>query len=782
MAFWVQPSGVAGQVNAPAWPARGTRCAGSFGETPMAIMAPSIQIVKRADGRSSVAFAAYRAAALLYDERTGERFDYTRKAGVLHTAILAPDHAPDWVYDRQQLWANVELAAKRQDAQVAREFMLPLPHELTADERRELVLAFAREVFVAKGMIADIAIHLPDRRSDQRNHHAHITCTMRHITPDGFGKQAREWNDDFAGMKKLYALRKAGKEDEALAWEQELRVTRPIFDWREKWAAHINRCLERGGHAVRVDHRSWIEQGIDRQAEPHVGVEATNLERKGEETRLGEERRKAQEQNAQIEQNAQEAEVISLALERKKRQARDDHRAAAALDRTRQALTELEAFDKGHAVINGYDRQISEALSEVRRIENRKRYADTLLKQVEADFDAIYGEGASRARGKFWKDADKIGIHKAVSLLRHDAGRYGALPGWQLGNLYSSQGRKEALATLAASAERARQGHFMRKKYREAEQPRRDKLQARIAALKLKQAKVFEAPPEGRLIIQRAIYETARHLRREDWQKLTGRERYHVTQARQLMKHEDLRQWADERARTLVRSAIGPAPAPDLQYLSEPVDLKKASPSYHKAELDKLWKEAQARHEADRQAVAAAEKAAREGLRARHVKVTQKGFLAMLVRTAGLQHVFNTVFARQQRKLQERFAATRQAMDGRHVQEIAAIRDEYQTVRERVQARLAELKRRTGQDEGAAHGATDRHRRKREETARDITAPKHVKRYGEFRENKADITEKKSRGTRRGDVRGPHKDPGQGYGYRRPNRKPPKPDDDNNQS
>jgi hypothetical protein len=60
------------------------------GETPMAIMAPDIQIVKRADGRSSVAFAAYRAAAMLYDERTGERFDYSRKSGVIHTEIMAP--------------------------------------------------------------------------------------------------------------------------------------------------------------------------------------------------------------------------------------------------------------------------------------------------------------------------------------------------------------------------------------------------------------------------------------------------------------------------------------------------------------------------------------------------------------------------------------------------------------------------------------------------------------------------------------------------------------------
>lgn len=744
----------------------------------MAIMAPAIQIVKRADGRSSVAFAAYRAAAILHDERTGEWFDYTRKSGVIHTEILAPEHAPDWVYDRQQLWANVELAAKRGDAQVAREFMLPLPHELTAVQRRALILGFAREVFVAKGMIADIAIHLPDSRSDQRNHHAHITCTMRHITRDGFGNQAREWNDDFAGMKKLYALRKAGKKKEALAWEQELRATRPIFDWREQWATHINRFLERGGHATRVDHRSWIEQGIDREAEPHVGAEATNMERKGEETRLGEERRKVQEQNALTEQNAQEAEILNLTLERKKRGARSDHLAATALDRTRTALKQLTAFDKGHSAINGYDRRISEALADIRRIENRKAYALRLMKQADADFATVYGDGAKRARERFWRDANRYGIHTAVHHLRHDPFRYGTLPGWQLAkDLFVTPKRQQARALLGRSAELARQGYYMQRKYEAADKGRQAELQGQVAKLKAEQTKLFDSPPEGRLIIQRAIQETARHLRREDWRKLTPAERFHVTQARQLMKHEDMRDWADERARRLVARAAGPVPAPNLNLAETPVDLKAVSPSYHKAELDRLWNEAKARHEADRKAVAAAEKAAREGLRARHVKLTQSGFLGMLVRTAGLQHVFDAVFARQQRKLADEHTALRIAMNARHVREVGAIRNGYRTVRQRVLERLSSLNKEAGRDRERER--LEKMRRQLNDTAKEISTPRQVKRRGEVADNARDITEKKSRGVRRSDDRWQRKDAGLGYySYRRSTKKPRKPDDD----
>ena len=140
-------------------------------------------------------------------------------------------------------------------------------------------------------MIADIAIHLPDRRGDARNHHAHVTCTMRHITEDGFGKQAREWNDDFAGMKKLYALQGAGKLEEAAAHEEELRATRPIFDWREQWAACINRALDGAGIPARVDHRSWERQGIDREPEPHMGVAATHRSARANRQPSGDERR-----------------------------------------------------------------------------------------------------------------------------------------------------------------------------------------------------------------------------------------------------------------------------------------------------------------------------------------------------------------------------------------------------------------------------------------------------------------------------------------------------------
>jgi hypothetical protein len=64
----------------------------------MAIYHGSIKIITRGKGKTAVAAAAYRAAALIKSEYDGETHDYTRKGGVVHTEILLPEHAPAGTY------------------------------------------------------------------------------------------------------------------------------------------------------------------------------------------------------------------------------------------------------------------------------------------------------------------------------------------------------------------------------------------------------------------------------------------------------------------------------------------------------------------------------------------------------------------------------------------------------------------------------------------------------------------------------------------------------------
>ena len=188
-------------------------------------------MISRSQGRSATAAAAYRVAERIEDRRTGLTFDYAARGGVDHTEILAPDHAPDWVRDRSELWNRVEEAETRKNSQVAREVRVALPAELTHEARVELVREFVREQFVDRGMVADIALHAPGRAGDERNHHAHILLTTREIGSEGFTTKNRDWN-----------------------------AVEVLEGWREAWARDSNAALERAGIEDRVDHRTLVAQ------------------------------------------------------------------------------------------------------------------------------------------------------------------------------------------------------------------------------------------------------------------------------------------------------------------------------------------------------------------------------------------------------------------------------------------------------------------------------------------------------------------------------------------
>ena len=251
----------------------------------------SSQVIGRSTGRSAVASAAYRSGQSLADERTGQIHDFSRKTGVLHTEIMAPDNAPEWMRDRARLWNAVEIAERRGDAQLAREIQLSLPHELDDPQRLELVRGFIQSQFIDRGMIADFAIHAPGRDGDDRNHHAHVMLTMRELAGDGFGKKSREWND------------------KAL-----------LQTWREQWATQQNQTLERYGHPSRVDHRRLEMQGIDREPQQHLGPHAHEMEQRGRPSRIGNENRAIDTANAARAGLHLEASIIQLDIERHRRQ------------------------------------------------------------------------------------------------------------------------------------------------------------------------------------------------------------------------------------------------------------------------------------------------------------------------------------------------------------------------------------------------------------------------------------------------------------------------------
>lgn len=220
----------------------------------MAIYHCSVKIVSRSKGRSATGAAAYRAGERINDERTGITHDYTRKSGVDYCEIMAPDDAPDWAHDREQLWNHAEAAERRKDAQVAREVEVALPRELDDEQQRELATGYAREQFVERGMIADVCLH----HQDGDNPHAHILLTMRELDGDNFdSRKNREWND-----------------------------TELLEEWRAEWERHANDALEKADEAERIDHRSYEDQGIERIPTIKLGAAAA-LEARGTLTERG---------------------------------------------------------------------------------------------------------------------------------------------------------------------------------------------------------------------------------------------------------------------------------------------------------------------------------------------------------------------------------------------------------------------------------------------------------------------------------------------------------------
>ncbi|OYW41966.1 MULTISPECIES: MobQ family relaxase [Rhodobacterales] len=197
----------------------------------MAIYHLRATMISRSQGRSATAAVAYRVAERIEDRRTGLTFDYAARGGVDHTEILAPDHAPDWVRDRSELWNRVEESETRKNSQVAREVRVALPDELTHAQRVALVRDYAQAQFVDRGMVADIALHAPGRAGDERNHHAHILLTTREIDAEGFTTKNRDWN-----------------------------AVEVLEGWREAWARDSNAALERAGIEDRVDHRTLVAQ------------------------------------------------------------------------------------------------------------------------------------------------------------------------------------------------------------------------------------------------------------------------------------------------------------------------------------------------------------------------------------------------------------------------------------------------------------------------------------------------------------------------------------------
>ena len=241
-----------------------------------------ITIIKRSQGQSAVAGAAYQSGERLFSEYDQRTKFYNKKKELVHAEIMLPSYAPPGYADRATLWNAVEAVENQWNSQLARRIVLAFPVEVPKEQYLSMIKEFCQEQFVSKGMIADFAIH----DKGDGNPHAHILLTLRAIDEHG------KW---LPKARKVYDLDENGERIRLASgnWKCHKENTVDWNDqkyaevWRHSWETITNRYLEAAGRPERVDLRSFERQGIQQIPTVHLGPAAHQMEKRGVETFLG---------------------------------------------------------------------------------------------------------------------------------------------------------------------------------------------------------------------------------------------------------------------------------------------------------------------------------------------------------------------------------------------------------------------------------------------------------------------------------------------------------------
>ncbi len=283
----------------------------------MAIFHYSIKLVKRSEGHSAIAAAAYQSRSRLRDPETGRTHDYSRRKDLIYKEVMLCEHAPPAYKYRKTLWAAVQQSEHASNAQLARNIEIALPVELEPEEQIGLVRSYIKSTFVEKGMCADFSIHCPDGKPS--NPHVHILLTLRGIREDGTWdvKERKEYELDPCGNRipiidSETGRQKVGKGNRK-QWKRVLVKANDWNDrelaetWRSAWAEAVNEALQKKGLKVRVDHRSYIRQGSEKIPTQHEGTAARKLESNGGVSERCEENRQIRSYNQAVEIGKTEA-------------------------------------------------------------------------------------------------------------------------------------------------------------------------------------------------------------------------------------------------------------------------------------------------------------------------------------------------------------------------------------------------------------------------------------------------------------------------------------------
>ncbi len=179
--------------------------------------------------------------------------------------LIATEHGnlPDWANGNPSLFWNMADENERKNGAAYRELEVALPAELKPEQQVALLQEFVKAELPGKPY--QLAIHEPIAALGKvKQPHAHIMFSDRkpdgiERTPSQHFKRYNPTNPAQGGCKKDSGGREPGV------------LKNELVSRRESWANLQNRFLEANGHAVRVDHRSNKDRGIQAPPERHLG-------------------------------------------------------------------------------------------------------------------------------------------------------------------------------------------------------------------------------------------------------------------------------------------------------------------------------------------------------------------------------------------------------------------------------------------------------------------------------------------------------------------------------
>lgn len=171
---------------------------------------------------------------------------------------------PQWAKAQPNLFWQCADEFERKNGSSYREFEIALPRELNPEQRQALVGSFVEQELGEKHAYS-WAIHTPKASLEGGEQpHAHIMFSER--IQDGIERGA----DQFFKRYNAKQPERGGCQKSNIAKSAEQRKLE-LVALRERFADLQNAYLEEYGHSARVDHRSLLDQGLDRSPEKHLG-------------------------------------------------------------------------------------------------------------------------------------------------------------------------------------------------------------------------------------------------------------------------------------------------------------------------------------------------------------------------------------------------------------------------------------------------------------------------------------------------------------------------------